>query len=208
MTTDLGAMARKEREARAGGADSGQAKTEDVVRMFSDIEKMDILAADGVNIEIGSPPIVITLFPLSTRQLLQALPRIRQYLAPLMAAFKNRNSGDVMPIGVLIDGLAENVAELPELIETILMRGNVVSKEFIMDNLNFFPDMAKIVPVFLKQNGLDKMFGLGKRVAPLPSSSNGAEPRSETSAEATPISASPESSTSPVGTTSGDSPTP
>ena len=196
MSIDAGELARH-RAARVGdglpeGAD-GRPKTEEVLRMYSDDERMTVIAKEAVKIKIGTPEKEISLYPLSLRQVIAFLPRMKTVLGPVLLLFKERRTGDPpIPIASIIEAMSERVEELPDVLLTIFSRGNGdVDRDWLLDHLDLVPDMQKVLPIFLKQNGLEKLLNLGKVVPPSSSSSSDSG-----GAKATATTESPDSSVS------------
>src|SRR5215831_3548530 len=162
MSVDMSELARRGQEMRSDGPGTGapERKTEDTLRMYTDDEKLAVISKGAVKMEIGTPPQEITLYPLSLRQLMVFLPKLKTAMGPLLVLFKDRKTGDpAVPIAQIVDALAEKIDEVPDLVFTLLERGNGnISKEWLMDHFDFVPDMQAIIPVFLRQNGLDKLF--------------------------------------------------
>lgn len=171
-----------------GGSD--RPKVEDVVRMYSDEERMAVIGKEAVKIKIGTPEKEVMLYPLSLRQVISFLPKMKSVLGPVLLLFKERRAGDPpVPIASIIEALAEKVEELPDVLMTIFVRGNGdIDREWLMEHLDLVPDMQTVLPIFLKQNGLEKLLNLGKVVPPSSSSSSvdgGKTKEAETTAQAT-----------------------
>ena len=164
------AAARAANSPSAPGTD--KERTESVVRMFNDSERMGIVTKQSVLLTLGTPPLEVHIMPMSVGQLLKVLPMLKQLLAPLLAALKERKAGETLAMGTFIEMLMESLGDhperLPELIQAMLERGNNITIPWIENNFDFVPDMQQLLPVFLKQNGLDKLFNLGKQAAPSP----------------------------------------
>lgn len=178
MALDASELARH-RAARVGdgtpeGGSSDRPKVEDVVRMYSDEERMAVVGKEAVKLKIGTPEKEIMLYPLSLRQVIAFLPKLKSVLGPVLLLFKERKTGDPpVPIASIIEALSEKVEELPDVLMVIFSRGNGdVDKDWLMDHLNLVPDMQVVLPIFLKQNGLDKLLNLGKVVPPSSDSSS------------------------------------
>lgn len=179
MALDASELARH-RQLRAGegtpeGGPDGRPKVEDVVRMYSDEERMAVIGKEAVKIKVGTPEKEIMLYPLSLRQVILFLPKMKSVLGPVLLLFKERRAGDPpVPIAAIIEALSEKVEELPDVLMTIFSRGNGdVDKDWLLDHLDLVPDMQTVMPIFLRQNGLEKLLNLGKAAPPSSSSSSG-----------------------------------
>lgn len=179
MSVDASVLARDRAAARDGGPDGGTDRrtTEEVVRTFNSRERMDVIAKQAIEIEVGSPATKIVMTPLSTRQVMALLPKLKAIVGPVITAFRSRKGTDTVPIDVLFDTITDNIEQLPQLLTLILQRGNPsISEEFVLDKIDLILDMKFMMPIFLWQNGLDKLFNMGKLQAPSSVGSNGAQP--------------------------------
>lgn len=176
MALDASELARRREMASGNGVAEdapGRPKTEEVIKMYSDDERMRVISKEAVKIKIGTPEKEVLLYPLSLRQLLGFLPKVKSVLGPVLILFKDRRAGDpAIPIAAIVEALAERIDELPEIVTVILSRGNAeIDHDWLMDHFDVVPDMQTILPIFLKQNGLDKLLNLGKQVPPSQDSS-------------------------------------
>lgn len=199
----------RQRQLRTRDPDSAnpaRAKVEEVVRTFSDDEKMEIVNKKAVVIQIGTPARDVTLRPLSLRQVTVFLPRLKMALGPLLLLFRERKAGDPpIPMAMIIDALVEHMDDLPDLIWTILERGNTdIDKLWLEEHMDFAIDMQQILPIFLKQNALNKLFNLGKARSESVTSLNGdGVSSSEKSTDQMPTTGSSVQSSSAASTTDG-----
>ena len=86
MSVDASELARRGQDMRGDGpaAATGERKSEDVLRMYTDDEKLAVIGKTAVKMEIGTPPQEIMLYPLSLRQLRVFLPRLKAAMGPLL----------------------------------------------------------------------------------------------------------------------------
>ncbi len=144
--------------AQAPGKDASKAQSERVIKMFTPVEQIEVIKASTVKVTLGHGPEArsFVIKPLSPKQLLGAYQLIQEILLPLAEIFK---PGQNISLGDLVRALGPNIEKVPELLKVILDRGNEsVSLDWINDNLDILLDLQLILPAFLKQNGLDKLF--------------------------------------------------
>lgn len=133
------------------------ARVERVYKFFSPAEAIRVIKSQEVRVTIGSPPEQreVIIKPLSPRGLAAAYNLIREILLPLLSLFR---SGESPSVGDLVEALGPNIDKVPELVHVILSRGNTISKDWIEDNLDILLDLQLILPAFIEQNALDKLF--------------------------------------------------
>lgn len=185
-------------------------RVEEVVKMFSDDERMQHLSEETVVLKIGRGEAAksLNLMPLTLGQVLTFLPRLRTALGPMFQMFKERKPGDpAIPIVQIVEAMTENISELPALLAEMFKNGNNVDEEWFKQNLAFTVDMRRIIPAFLYINGFDKMWNLGKAPAPSSNTSNGDDASTKMSVEVTQITDSSKLSPSSVDTTNGQTST-
>jgi hypothetical protein len=140
-------------------AGTGKPQTERVMKMFSPADAIAVIKATTVNVTLGhgAEARQFVIRPLSPKQLLGAYKLIQELLVPLAQIFK---PGQNVSLADLIGAVGvDNIGKLPELVKVILDRGNdPVSLDWINDNLDILLDLQLILPAFLQQNGLDKLF--------------------------------------------------
>jgi hypothetical protein len=156
--SDIGSVVPFPGAGTPGRNDAAKGQTERVMKMFTPAEQIEVIKADTVTVSLGhgaeSRQFVIR--PLSPKQLLGAYQLIQEILLPLAEIFK---PGESIGLGDLVRALGPNIEKVPELIKVILDRGNTpVSVDWINENLDILLDLQLILPAFLKQNGLDKLF--------------------------------------------------
>jgi len=133
-------------------------KTERVYKLFTSAEEIEVIKADPSEVWIGSGDErrKVVIRPLNPRQMIRAYGLIQEIVLPLASLFRANTN---ISLADLISAIGPNIEKVPELIGIILERGNNVSKDWIEENLDILLDLQIIIPIFLKQNALDKMFG-------------------------------------------------
>ena len=145
----------------AGGPSNPKAdaesRVERVYKFFSPPEAIRVIKSQEYKITIGSYPEQreVIIKPLSPRGLAQAYNLIREILLPLLGLFR---TGESPTVGDLVEALGPNMDKIPELVYVILQRGNTISKDWIEENLDILLDLQLIIPAFVEQNALDKLF--------------------------------------------------
>lgn len=144
-------------------------RTDRILKMFPSEDKIKAIKADTKKVTLGhgENELVVTVYPMSPKQMVQAYGLIRQLILPIIGIVMKQNVGQQIAITDILDAFGENVDKLPELIFYILSRGNQgVTQEWVNDHFDLVLDMQAILPPFLEQNGLGKLFaGNGSTVA-------------------------------------------
>jgi hypothetical protein len=155
-------------------------KTEKVYKMFTSQEEIEVIKAspDTLTIGSGDEKRKVTIFPLNPRQMIKAYGLIQEIVMPLAALFRPNTN---ISLADLIAAIGPNIEKVPELVGVILERGNNVSQDWIENNLDILLDLQIIIPVFLRQNALDKMFG-PKGESGVPTSKPGSPKSAQTAA--------------------------
>jgi hypothetical protein len=133
-------------------------KTERVVKLFTPAEQIAVIKAEPAEVRLGHGPEArtFTIAPLSSKQLLGAYKLIQELLVPLAKLFR---PGVNVNLDDLLNAIGPNLERIPELIQIILQRGNGdVSLDWIENHIDILLDLQILIPIFLKQNGLDKLF--------------------------------------------------
>jgi len=164
---------------------SAQKNEERVWKMFTPPEAINVIKARSELVTIGSGPEAreVTIRPLSPRQLLNAYQLISQLLVPLV---ENLRPGQDVSLGAILGALGPNIDKVPELIHVILSRGNDISLDWINDKLDVLLDLQLILPIFLRQNGLEKLFS-PKEPSPVGRTSQEGPTRDSNTAEQTAV---------------------
>ena len=146
-----------------GPSSPSKKQTERVWKMFNDAERVAAIKAEAATIIIGSGPEAreVRIRPLNPRYLVASYSLIQEILVPLVRTFEPNEDGTRRDVSIqsILTALGDNIEKIPELVYTILKRGNEISKEWIDDNLDILLDLQLIIPIFLVQNGLGKLMG-------------------------------------------------
>jgi len=154
------------RELMNGTTKPGATKVESIIKFFMSEDKIAAIKAEDTRITIGTPPMQVSIKPMSPKLVADSYTLIRKLLLPILTVISMSQAGDNVPISAFLDAFGENIDALPELIFKILQRGNPdVTREWCDEHLDFLLDVQVILPIFLRQNGLDRLFA-GKEVAP------------------------------------------
>ncbi|MGH7744596.1 MAG: hypothetical protein ACREQ5_07240 [Candidatus Dormibacteria bacterium] len=158
---------------------SGDKQQERVYKMFTPSERIAVIKGAPGQITLGSGGETrqFTVRPMNPRQLLSAYGLLRAILIPLQVLFTPVD-GKSQDFGLMqiAEALGENIDKIPALIHAILSRGNDVSLDWIEEHLDILLDLQLIIPVFIEQNGLGKLFGPNAQSSAAPTSA-AAEPR-------------------------------
>jgi hypothetical protein len=174
----------RDKAGSSGNGEAGQPKVESVVKMFMDPDK-----------------IAAILKPLSTRQMVSIFKSLRHLILPIMSlAQRSKSENGAVTLTHILNAFGDNIDDVPKLIHAILMRGNPdLSEEWVLDHFDVILDMQVILPHFMRQNNLDRLFS-GKSAAPVePSSPESASTTRETD---TTTAASPQTAESQAESTS------
>lgn len=137
--------------------------TEKIWKMFNDAERVAAIKNEAATITIGSgdESRTVKIRPLNPRTLVASYALIQSILVPLIKTFEPAADGSRRDVSMqsILTALGDNIDKVPELIWVILRRGNEISKEWLDDNLDILLDLQIIIPLFLEQNGLDKLMG-------------------------------------------------
>jgi hypothetical protein len=144
---------------------NGQTKVETVVKFFMSEDKIKAIKAEDTRITIGDPPMQVVVKPMNPLQVAQSYTLIRKLLLPIVGVVQAQQRGDPLNIAQMLEAFGENIDALPELMFQILRRGNNITREWCDEHLDLVLDMQMILPHFLRQNGLDRLFA-GKTEAP------------------------------------------
>lgn len=169
--TDL----QRQRDAMMGNEKAG-VKTENVVKMFGDPDKIRAIKASTVTVIVGNPPTELVIRPLNPKLGVEAYSVLRTTMLPIVNLYRKQVAGDVTIVDVF-DAFGENVAKIPHLIFLILSRGNPqITEEWVDNNLDLVPDLMTILPHFMAQNMFDTLFSPKARapLAPPPTQSESA----------------------------------
>jgi hypothetical protein len=151
------------------GRNPGQARVQRVRKFFSEPEAIEALKAAPVHIRIGNPAFEtrdVTIYPLTPGQFAVAYSTLKDVLLPVLDLFKPGEAAPQLP--QIMDVLGDKVSQLPKLIHTILQRSpNPPSEDWLNSNMDFLLDLQLIIPPFIAQNGLEKLFGGGNAAPPL-----------------------------------------
>ena len=144
-------------------------RTEQTVHLLNQTEKIEALEKKAETVILGTPPVKLTILPMTPAQMLVAWPLIRKIAGPffkVMAAVQAGQSADAF--AVFFDALGDDISFLPDLIWLIIKRGNdmTITRQWVDDNFDFGPDLAAILPIFVRQNYLAKLF-MGKQMPQL-----------------------------------------
>lgn len=172
-----------------------------VVKLFPDKDRIEAIKATPIKLMIGHPPEQreVTVYPMNPKQVIAAFGLIRELLLPIIGVVTRSERGETISVPELLEAFGTNVDKLPILVYHILQRGNAISQDWIDEHLDLILDLQLILPVFLTQNGLGKLFGgAGKDV---PSSEEEASPNGRQTHRLT--EESPKPSTGPADTTLG-----
>lgn len=150
------------RDALAGrepGEDNGKSRIDRIIKMFTPADEIAAIKDLPSTVRIGTPPVDIMIRPMSTRTLLESLGIIRKLIGPLLEM-----SNKQITTADMLEQLSENVKDLPILIYNILKRGNetTITQDWVDDNFDVLLDLQVVLPIFLRQNALDKLFGGGQ----------------------------------------------
>jgi hypothetical protein len=173
MSMDGSALteARSRNGAGSAPSENGQPKTEQVVKMFMDADKIAAIKGTTVTVYVGTPPTPVVIRPLSTRGMIEAYKYLRHLLLPILTLAKN-SAGGAQTVSGIMDAFGENIDDVPKLLAIILQRANpAIDEAWVLEKLDILLDLQLIIPPFLQQNGLDRMFS-GKSAAPVAQSSN------------------------------------
>ncbi len=176
-----GAALAARRDAESAGAagagstsDGNGPKTESVVKMFMDEDKIKAIKARTCIVTVGTPATEVVIRPLSTAGMVAAFKSLRHLLVPVLALGKSAGQGAAPTISAILDAFGDNIEDVPELVTIILQRGNPdIDRKWVDKNLDILLDLQVIIPPFLEQNGLDRMFSgklVGRGVASSPAS--------------------------------------
>jgi len=160
----------KHRDAQLGTTETKDgSRTDRILKMFPSADKIKAIKADTKKVTLGhgENELDVTIYPMSPKQMVQAYGLIRQLILPIIGIVMKQNVGDQIAITDILDAFGENVDKLPQLIFYILERGNRnVTQEWVDDHFDLVLDLQAILPPFLEQNGLGKLFaGNGSTVA-------------------------------------------
>jgi hypothetical protein len=140
-------------------------RTQKVVRWFLPAETVAVIKKTQSVVTIGSGAEAreVVIRPLTPLGFVKVYGTLKKVLVPLMELYR---AGERAPaLSQILHALGDNVGELPSLLTAILERGNEISEDWVNKNLDLFLDMNVIIPAFIEQNGLEKLFG-GKGEAP------------------------------------------
>lgn len=132
--------------------------TERVYKFFTNAEAIGVIKASPVLVTLGSGHDArqLNIRPLNTKQFLLAFKHIQEIGVPLLQVLA---SGGKPQIGDIVALVETKIDKIVDLIQLILQRGDPdISREWIENNLDFMLDLQLILPAFVKQNGLEKMF--------------------------------------------------
>lgn len=140
-------------------------RTEKVMKWFMPAEKIALIKASDAKVTIGrgTETKEVVIRPLTPLLFAQAYSVLKATLVPIMSLYKPGQQAPDMP--AILDALGDNIQELPKLIEVILRRGNNIEQAWIDQNFDLVLDLQLILPYFIEQNGLWKLF-MGNVVAP------------------------------------------
>ena len=160
----------KHRDANLGTeTQANGSRTDRILKMFPPAEKIKAIKADTKKLTLGhgENELDVTIYPMSPKQMVLAYGLIRQLILPIIGIVMKQNVGQQIAITDILDAFGENVDKLPQLIFYILERGNRnVTQEWVDDHFDLVLDLQAILPPFLEQNGLGKLFaGNGSTVA-------------------------------------------
>jgi hypothetical protein len=145
------------------------AKTENVIKMFADADKIAAIKAEIKMVRIGQPPADVVIRPLNPRQGIEAFKLLRTTLLPLLALYR-KSTVATPSMADFFDAFGENIEEVPKLLHIIISRGNpTITLDWVNDNLDLVPDTLTILPIFMQQNMFDILFSPKAR-APQPES--------------------------------------
>lgn len=133
-------------------------KTERVYKFFTSAEAIEVVKATPVEVTLGSghESRKIAIRPLSTKQFLTAFKHIQEIGVPLLQVLASGTKPQISDIIALVETKIDKIVDLLQL---ILQRGDPeISREWIENNLDFMLDLQLILPAFIRQNGLEKMF--------------------------------------------------
>jgi hypothetical protein len=168
----------KQRREAMNGAPSSKDKTENVIKFFFDADKIAAIKAQDTRITIGTPPTPIVIRPMSPKGVAESYVLIRKLVMPLITLINEARQGSTLNLGLMMEAFGENIEILPELLYRIIQRGNPdLTREWCDEHIDFALDAMLIIPIFLEQNGLGKLFS-GKVQAAL-EEKPGAPPESE-----------------------------
>jgi hypothetical protein len=158
---------KQRREAMNGTGPSSKDKTENVIKFFFDAEKIAAIKAQDTRITIGTPPTPIVIRPMSPKGVAESYVLIRKLVMPLITLINEAREGAPMNLGLMMEAFGENIEILPELLFRIISRGNPdLTRDWCDEHIDFALDAMLIIPIFLEQNGLGKLFS-GKAQAAL-----------------------------------------
>jgi hypothetical protein len=166
-----------EDEAAERGITKKDEKVERVLKLFTPAEKADAIRANPVTVKVSvTEPRDVKILPLNVMGMIKAYKLIRAILIPVLAKF---GAGQTVTLDQILEALGEEQADqIPDLLLLILQRGNQISKDWIIEHLDTL-DCQVIFPVFVEQNGLEKLLGgLSASVGrmPKPDALNGQPP--------------------------------
>ncbi len=148
----------KMRDARNGVTERNGVKTENVVKMFADPDKVAAIKASVALVTIGNPPTQVIIKPLNPRLGIEAYQVLRSTLLPIVDLYRKQQSGTVNIVDVF-DAFGENVTKIPRLLYLILSRGNTqITEEWVDEHLDLVPDTLTILPHFMEQNMFNLLF--------------------------------------------------
>jgi hypothetical protein len=153
----------------------GQARVQRVRKFFSEPAAIEALKASPVYIRIGNPAFEtrdVIVYPLTPAQFAVAYSTLKDVLLPVLDLFKPGQAAPQLP--QIMDVLGDKVSQLPKLINIILQRSpNPPSEDWLNSNMDFLLDLQLIIPPFIAQNGLEKLFGGGNEAPPLAAQQTG-----------------------------------
>lgn len=197
---------KQRRDAMNGNGPASKDKTENVIKFFFDADKIAAIKAKDTRITIGTPPTPIVIRPMSPKGVAESYVLIRKLVLPLVTLINESRQGTGLNLGLLMEAFGENIEILPELLFRIISRGNPdLTREWCDEHIDFALDAMLIIPIFLEQNGLDKLFS-GKAQA-ASTESPGAPPESsslpmeESQVQSTSSADSTDGQTTTLGTT-------
>jgi hypothetical protein len=146
-------------EPKPGSPEVGK-RNEKVWKFFTPQERIDVIKANTRTVSIGhgAERRDVTIQPMNVIGLAESYGVLRKLIGPILEVF-SKTSNPSIP--VLIDALGENISELPSFIAAILKRGNNISTEWINEHFDVLLDLQTILPIFIEQNGLEKVFNTG-----------------------------------------------
>jgi len=155
---------RRLHDERKNAATAPKAKQEKVWQFFTSAEKAAVIKGAPVKVRIGSgdESREVTIRPMNPKQLVEAWGLVADLMLPLIELFTPKD-GEKVNVGLaqLVSALGPKIEKIPRLVWVILSRGNDISEEWIDNHLDMLLDLQQIIPAFINQNGLDKIFGGG-----------------------------------------------